>query len=141
MGSNPMFPTIQINSYMYLINHINLLNTQKLLQTKIRVNKKTLSLVRALNLVGCISKFQLVKERHYRYIYITVPFYKNTPFFKSIRVISTPSKKHNVSFEALKLITKTLNASILFLSTNHGILNHLEALNKKTGGIALCIVH
>jgi len=136
-----MFPTIQINSYMYLINHINLLNTQKLLQTKIRVNKKTLSLVRALNLVGCISKFQLVKERHYRYIYITVPFYKNTPFFKSIRVISTPSKKHNVSFEALKLITKTLNASILFLSTNHGILNHLEALNKKTGGIALCIVH
>lgn len=141
MGSSPMFPIMQTNPYIYLVNHVNLLNTQKLLQTKIRVNKKILSLIRALNLIGCIHKFQLVKGGSRQYVYITVPFYKNTPFFKSVRVISTPSKKHSISFDALKLITKTLNASILLLSTNHGIINHLEALDKKVGGIALCIVH
>ena len=63
------------------------------------------------------------------------------PFFKSIRLISTPSKKHRLSLKSLNLINKTLKASVLILSTDKGILTHREALKFKIGGLALCVVH
>ena len=72
---------------------------------------------------------------------MSVPFYKKMPFFKSIRLISTPSKKHRLSLKSLNLLNKTLKASVLILSTDKGILTHREALKFKIGGLALCVVH
>jgi ribosomal protein S8 len=72
---------------------------------------------------------------------MSIPFYRNTPFFKSIRLISTPSKKHQISLKSLSLLNKTLKASILILSTNKGIITHHDALKFKVGGLALCVVH
>lgn len=143
MGSSPMFPNIPYNSYSFLINHINILNTQKVLKIKIKINKKIITALKAFNSIGCINNFQIInsKIRNKNFAYISVPFYKNTPFFKSIRLVSTGSKKHYLSFKALKLVTPTLNSSIMFLSTNYGIINHREALKKKVGGLILYIVH
>lgn len=143
MGSSPMFPNIFYNSEAYLINHINFINAQKSLQIKIRITKRILNSIKSLNSIGCVSKFKLVKTNSFykKYAYISVPFYKNTPFFKSIRLVSTPSKKHYLSLKGLYLVSKTLNASIMFLSTNKGILTHTEALKKKVGGLILYIVH
>jgi len=141
-----MFPTLFLNSYVYLVNHINFLNTQKLLKTKIRFNKKIFLLLKSLNTIGCVSKFNLVKSQkaksiRLKYIYISVPIYKTTPFFKSIRLISTSSKKHYVSLSAIQLLLNTLKSSIIILSTSYGIITHKEAIAKKTGGLLLCIIH
>lgn len=143
MGSSPMFPNIQYNSSAYLINHLNIANTQKVLKIKLRVNSKIISSIKSLNSVGCISKFKLISNSTStkNYAYVSTPFYKNTPFFKSIRLVSTGSKKHYLSVKALLLIDKTLKASILFLSTPFGIINHREAIHKKTGGLAMYIIH
>ena len=143
MGSSPMFPSIPYNSYAFIINHINLLNTQKVLKIKVKINKKIITVLKAFSSIGCVNNFKIVnnKCRKKSFAHISVPFYKNTPFFKSIRLVSTGSKKHYLSFKALTLVAPTLNSSVMFLSTNHGIINHREALSKKVGGLVLYIIH
>ena len=102
-------------------------------------------MIKALHSVGCINKFlltsKLKKNLNLTYSYLSVPFYKKMAFFKSVRLISTPSKKHRLSLKSLNLLNKTLKASVLILSTDRGIITHREALRFKIGGLALCIVH
>ena len=121
------------------------MTTKKQSKIKILTNKKGLTLIRALHKIGCISKF-IIFKKHIRkslrtYAYISSPFYKNTPFFKSVRVISTPSKHHQISLKGLKLLANSLNASVMLLSTSHGIVTHREALKLSIGGQILCMVH
>ena len=67
------------------------------------------------------------------------PFiYKKSSFFKSIKLISTPSKIFTVKLKALLIIQKSLGGSILLLETSKGIITHKEALNLKIGGKLLC---
>ena len=143
MGSSPMFPNISYNSYAFVVNHINILNTQKILKIKIKVNKKIITVLKAFNSIGCVNNFQIINSKisNENFAYLSVPFYRNTPFFKSIRLVSTGSKKYYLSFKALTLVAPTLNSSIMFLSANYGIINHREALRKKVGGLILYILH
>lgn len=67
-------------------------------------------------------------------------FYKNAPFYKSIRYVSTPSKKHTVTLRALKLLKTAVRASILILSTPYGLVTHTQAIKLKTGGIIICVL-
>jgi ribosomal protein S8 len=133
------------NSNARVISHLNLLITKRNLKNKIQINFQSLRLIKTLHSVGCVNKFlltsQLKKKLLLPYVHLSVPFYKNTPFFKSIRLISTPSKKHRISLSSLNLLNKTLKASILILSTDRGIITHREALKLKVGGLALCMVH
>ena len=144
-GSNPVFPIILCNSYAYTINHLNLTTTKKLFKVKIINTKKSLSLIKALNSVGCVNKYLIInsndKSKTSSYIYLSIPFYKTIPFFKSVRLISTPSKHHHVSLKGLKLMSIPLNSSILILSTPKGIITHSQALKYRLGGRILCIIH
>ena len=144
-GSNPVFPNIRYNTYSHLINHLNLITTKKIPKTRIYLTRKNLSLIKCLHSIGCISKFLIVrhlnKTRSRTSVHISAPYYKNTPFFKSVRVISTPSKQHRTSISGLKLISNSLKSSTMILSTSTGIITHREALRINVGGLILCIVH
>jgi len=78
-------------------------------------------------------------DPRYTYIFINLIFFKNTPFFKSLRLVSTPSKKHVTTLKALGVINQSIKSSVLILSTPYGIVDHKEALKMGTGGTILCI--
>ena len=139
-GFDPRVSNMRYNSYAYVINHLNLAITRKKLFIKIKHTRKTLELVKALYKVGYINSFS-VSTGDYKnsFIYISPSFFKNTPFFKAVRLVSTPSKKHFTTLKALYVMDKTLNSSIIILSTPQGLIDHKEAIRMRTGGIILCI--
>ncbi len=145
MGSSPAFPILPYNSLAYLVNHINIATTRKKPKIKVLVTRKTLPLLKTLHKVGCISRYVYVsKYKNYlrlNYAFLTIPFFKQRPFFKSIRLVSTPSKNYNISLKALKVISHSLRSSIAILSTSYGVIDHTEALRLKTGGLLICILH
>ena len=145
MGSSPAFPTMPYNPNAYLINHINIATTRKKSKIKISISKKMIPLLKSLYKSGCVSRYicfsKLKKNLNIKYAILTIPFFKQKPFFKSIRLVSTPSKKYNVSLKALRLVSNSLRSSFAILSTPHGVVTHTEAIRLKTGGLLLCIVH
>jgi small subunit ribosomal protein S8 len=142
MGSSPVFPIILKNeSNSYLISHINLALSKKLSSSTIIFSNKILSLVRILYKFGCIYKFNIFTKNNKKFIKFTCFFYKNKPFFKGIRLISTSSRKYYISLKALMIVHKSLNSSILILSTPKGIISHYEAIKMRVGGLLLCILN
>ena len=139
-GFDPRVSNIRYNSYAYVINHLNLAISRKQLRVKIKHTKKTLELVKVLHRIGYLNNFSVVVTHDKTsYIYMSPSFFKNTPFFKSLRLVSTPSKKHFTTLKALNVINKTVNSSVLIMSTSYGILDHKEAIKIRTGGTILCI--
>lgn len=137
--------SLPYNPVAYLINHVNIATTRKKPKIKLLVSKKMLPLLRALHKIGCVSRYVYLtkykKHLHLRYVILTIPFFKQRPFFKSIRLVSTPSKKYNVSLKALHLISNSLRSSFAILSTPYGVVTHKEAIKLKTGGLIICIIH
>lgn len=149
-GFDPRVSNIQYNTYAYVVNHLNLAISRKKLFIKIVNTKKTLNLVKALFKIGYISNYSVVgphnKQGAYKQygfdtgsIYINLIFFKNTPFFKSLRLVSSPSKKHVTTLKALGTINASIKSSVIILSTPYGLMDHREALRMGTGGIILCI--
>lgn len=142
MGSSPVFPIIITNeSNSYLISHINLALSKKLSNNTILFSKKLLSVVRILYKIGCIYKFNIFLKNKKKFIRFTCFFYKNKPFFKGVRLISTSSRKYTISLHALMILTKSLNSSILILSTSKGILTHYEAIKLRIGGLIMFVIN
>ena len=139
-GFDPRVSNMRYNSYAYVINHLNLAITRKNLYVKFKHTKKTLELVQVLHKIGYINNFSVsVKGYNDSFIHVSPSFFKNTPFFKSLRLVSTPSKKHYTTLKALYTINKTIKSSVIILSTSQGLVDHREALRLKIGGIILCI--
>ena len=128
----------------YLQNHIHFALNQQNPSSKIIYSKQTIKLVRMLQNIGCIHRFLITKNTNLslqtNLIHLTVFFYKNTPFFKSFRLISTPSKQYRTTLSALRLLSKTLGSSTLILSTSKGLLTHESAIQRGTGGTLLFIL-
>lgn len=140
-GSSPAFPIIQYNHYSYVVNHFNILNSKRLKSKKILYNKKTIKLVKVLHNYGIISYFTILKSSNSnQYINFSSPYYNNFTYFSSIRLVSTPSKAHYISLKALRLASKSIGASIIFLETSKGIITHNEALRLSVTGRILCII-
>ena len=135
---------LKYNSNAYVVNHVNLLISRKDGKIRMVLNRRTYKLIKALHTIGCISNFLITTRRtkNYksRYVTISALFYKNVPFFKNVRLVSTPSKKHTISLKALRILTQSLQTSTLVLSTPYGLLNHREAICRKTGGLIVAIV-
>lgn len=94
-----------------------------------------------LYVVGAVRNYVVINsKRNNDKIILTPSFYKNSPFYKNIRYVSTPSKKHTVTLKALRLLKTAIRASILVLSTPYGLVTHKEAIRLKTGGIIICIL-
>jgi ribosomal protein S8 len=131
---------MRYNTNAYVVNHVNLTISKKLPSTTIKFTKKTFNLVKALHSVGCINHYTIKTFDNTKLITFNVLFFRNTTFYKGIRLISTPSKKHTTSLRALRVLSYSLKASILLLSTPYGIINHREAIKLKTGGLLLCFI-
>jgi ribosomal protein S8 len=132
---------IQREPNEYVISHINLALTKKLHSTTIVYSRRTLNIVNILYRVGVIHRFFILnKPNSVKRIRFTVFFYKSQPFFKSIRLVSSSSKKYTLTLKSLILLKRSLKSSILILSTSKGILTHNEAIKHKIGGLGVCLV-
>ena len=140
-GSNPSFPSIYHSPYAYLIAHVNLAFRSKKRLNLIMCTKKVLRLLKVLHKGGCLS-YSLVRRvgSDRRYIMFSPHYYKQTTFFKHVRLISTISKKFTISFRALTILNKSLKNSIILLETSSGIITHKESLRLRTGGLILCLI-
>ena len=91
--------------------------------------------------MGAIRNYILTqKSGSCQKIIFSPSFYRSSPFYKNIRYVSTPSKKHSVTLKALRLLKTALRASILILSTPYGLVTHTEAIKLKTGGLIMCVL-
>ena len=127
--------------YAYLIAHLNLaLKNDKRIH-RILCTKKTLKLMRVLRQEGCVTYLiPRTGSVTKKYMLFTPYFYKQTTFFKCIRLISTISKKFTVTLKALIIINRSLKSSILLIETSKGILTHKDALRLRVGGLLLCVI-
>jgi ribosomal protein S8 len=149
-GFDPRVSNMRYNSYAYVINHLNLAISRKKLRIRFKYTQKTLDLTKALLTIGYINNYSVSAEKSTMkvintvntknsWIYVSPVFFKNTPFYKSIRLVSTPSKKHVTTLKGLRTINLSIKSSVIILSTPYGIIDHREALRIGTGGTILCI--
>jgi ribosomal protein S8 len=124
----------------YVVNTINFALSKRLLISKLKFSKKTLKLIKILAKSGVLKNFFITSSTP-KYIYFSIFFYKNTTFFKHVRLISTQTKKFYISLNAIKKLTKVMRTTVLILETSKGLLTNVEALRYKTGGILLLAVN
>ena len=143
MGSIPMFPKMYFNSYAYVISHYNILSSRKQPSIKIRLTKKTLNLIKIMYNVGAIKSYIIIKSslNSKNYIRFSSSFYKNVPFFKDVKLVSTPSKKHTVTLKGLRLLSKMVGSSVIIISTSKGLFTHKKAIDRNLGGLIVCVLN
>jgi len=104
-------------------------------------SKKILKIFTLLHKVGSIKDFVITGNLPLKKIRFSVFFYKNTPFFKNIKAVSTPSKKFFISKKGLSLLLKGSKSTIFILSTNKGLLTAEQALSLGVGGTLLYTIN
>lgn len=140
-GSSPPFPIIYHSPYAYLISNINIAFKGKKRISVIICTKKVLRLLRALRKEGCLSYLLLgCRNSHRRRLVFSLYYYKQATFFKQIQLLSTISKKFTISLKALTILNRSLKQTVLLIETSSGIINHKEALKRRTGGLMLCLI-
>ena len=135
---------MRYNTNAYVINHVNLTIARKAVFTSIIFTRKTYPLVKLLHRLGCIHNFVVTTQTRAgarrKFITFSTFFYRNTVFFKDLRNVSTPSRRHTISLKALRIASSYLKASTLILSTPKGLLTHPEALRLHTGGLIVALL-
>ena len=144
-GSTPVPSIIYYNSTSYTINHINLTLGNKTPQTTIRYTRRTHKLIHLFHRLGCLNNFLLhgglSKPARSQFITFSVFFYKNTPFFKSLRLVSSPARRHTITYKGLCILSHSIGHSLIVLSTTQGLLTHDEALRRRLGGLILSVLN
>lgn len=135
MGSNPMFPNILYNySVSYVINQINIASSHKKLSIKLVYTKKTLNIIKILKKNNFIHNFLVLKDKN-SWCIKAYPFYfKNLKIIKSFKLVTKPSRTFFISLRAIHLLSKRSGSAVYLISTSRGVMNHLEALEKKISG-------
>ena len=135
---------MHVYSPSYVQNHIHFALAQRNPQSKIVYTRKTMMIVQILAEIGCIHRFIITNNKQLKHsnytIWLTIFLYNNTPFFKSFRLLSTPSKHYTISYKALRILTSSIGASTIVLSTSRGLITHNDALEKRIGGLLLYIL-
>ena len=67
-------------------------------------------------------------------------FFKNESYFRGIRVVSTPSRKHTITLKGLHLMNKSIGKSVVILETSMGLISHTKAIEFGIGGLILCVI-
>lgn len=144
MGSSPMFPTliqkVKYNKYAYLINHINIALSKKMYSITVLMSVKVFRLLKLLHRLGIVSRYFISDNEGTLKITMTFFKFKGSTYFSKIRQISTPSKKHYITYRSLLLVRPALKSSFMILSTSEGLITHKEALSRKVGGLMLCFI-
>lgn len=128
----------------YVANHVNILLSRKQKCVQIVLTKKTLRLIRVFYKNAVVKNYiiieKVVKNKKIRFIRFSGLFFKNESYFKGVRLVSTPSKKHTISLKGLNLLKKISGTSLIILETSRGIISHVDALKLGVGGLILCVV-
>jgi len=128
---------MQYDPYAYIINHLNISLSRKLLRTTVRFSKRFLSLLHILQSSGLVKNY-LIFGKDRKYIRFSIFYYKNKSFFSGVRLISTLSKKFNISLSALRRLHTVSSSTTYILNTSRGIITHTDAIRFNIGGILLC---
>ena len=135
---------MHIHSPAYIQNHVSFALAQQNPQTKLMYTKKNLNIIRILADIGCVHRFFITQSNKLNpnslVIWLTVFLYKNTPFFKSFRLLSTPSRQYTITAQALRILNTSLGSSTIILSTSDGLITHQSAIYKGIGGLLLFIL-
>jgi small subunit ribosomal protein S8 len=84
-----------------------------------------------------------------RRLWLGLKYWNNKPVMRQLKTLSKPSRVLTASLSDLELVSRGREAGYvkglnlgecLFLSTDRGILEIREALEKKVGGVVLCRV-
>lgn len=141
----PRFQFISSDPNSYIINHYNLLITSKKKSKVVRFTNQNLKLVKVLFKAGAINHYTLVKlgkkNKINFFIKFTVFHFKNSPFYKTIRLVTTQSKSFSITLTTIKLMLPVFKTSLFILSTPLGLLTHAEALKLGTGGLIICVLN
>lgn len=144
VGSSPASPSLPYYTNAYVINHLNILLSRKQKCIQIILTKKTLRLVRSFYKNAVIKNYIIIeksfKSKKTKYIRFNGLFFKNEPYFKGARLVSTPSRKHTISLRGLMLLRRISGTSIIILETSRGIISHLDAIRLGVGGLILCVI-
>ena len=135
-----VFNIIKLKPNIYIYSHINFIFKKYNQYLKLFFSYKILIIIKILVFSGYLYKFFISKFSNYYYIFITLFFYKYTPFFKSFILISSQIKKYYINFKTLRLLAITLKTSILIISSSQGLITHTQALKLKLGGIILYVI-
>lgn len=130
------------NSIAFLINHINFAIATRKKWILFRYTKKILRVLRLLKKIGIIQFYIASKNISSTQVVKLSPFfYKNTSFFRRIKLVSTPSKRFNLKLRTLQILNQSLGETIIILETSHGVMTHIDALRLKTGGKILLVIN
>ena len=92
--------------------------------------------------LGVINSYLIIQDnKHFLTVKLSPFFYKNSSFFRGIRLASTPSKRFNLKLRTLQILEKSLGETILILETSKGIMLHKDALKLRLGGKILLIIN
>lgn len=131
-------------SHAYVINHVNILLSRKQKCVQIVLTKKTLRLIRSFYKNSIVKNFIIIEktinQKKKRFIRFSGLFYRNESYFKGVRLVSTPSRKHTISVKGLKTLKKISGTSLIILETSRGLISHIDALKLNVGGLILCVV-
>lgn len=114
---------------------INLIKVSILKNKKgfiIKNNNKNINILKVFLKINII-KFIKIKND---YIIVYINYINNKPVFKNIENMFKPSNKNYISLKELKKINEKHNW-IFLISTNKGIINSLDAINLKIGGLLI----
>jgi ribosomal protein S8 len=141
----PRFQFISSDPNSYIINHYNLLITSKKKSKTVRFTNQNLKLIKILFKAGAVNHYTLIKlgkkNKINLFIKFTVFHFKNSPFYKTIRIVTTQSKSFSITLGTIKLLLPIFKTSLFILSTPLGLLTHAEALKLGTGGLIVCILN
>ena len=133
---------VPYNSVAFIINHINLAVATKKRWIFLQYTKKILRILYLLKKLGVVQSYStFTKLSLFKVIKLSPFFYRNTSFFRCVKLVSTPSKRFNVKLRTLQILTKSLGETIIVLETSQGILTHIDALKLKLGGKILLIIN
>ena len=132
---------MRYNSSAFLINHINFVISSRKRWCFCRFTKKTKKTLFLFRELGLLNSYFIYPSSSTKMFVKLAPFfYKNSTFFRGVRLISTPSKLFFIKLSALNIIKKSLGSTVLLLSTSRGLITHKEALRRGLGGIALFLI-
>ena len=136
--------TMHIHSPAYVQNHVHFALAQKNPKSQLVYSKKIITIVKILSDIGCIHRFLITQStfnhRPQLLIWLSIFMYNNTAFFKSLRLLSTPSRQYTITYKALRILTTSIGASTIVLSTSLGLITHQKALCQGIGGLLLFIL-
>jgi ribosomal protein S8 len=129
----------------YVANHINLSITKNIFRSSIVLSKKSLRIIKILYSIGFIKHyyiFTIKKNNKIReYIKFSCFYFNKRPFYKSLKIVSTPSKRFTISYKSLRLFHMSSKSSTLILSTDKGLITNKEAMDLGLGGLIIFAVN